>query len=508
MRTRPAHLTTLWLLLAMVLTSAGFATPQRNGGRSLPGVGLRTLLGRPGGNPSAMTPQQLRIGQATTAWLTSIAVPALSAPKLIPGIGGTAYVLRLFVPATGTDELFTLYVPSSPSGQARPMIVGFHGFGVSHLDFSYYNTEFLAEAAARDWFVLAPIQINPVLNTGDISFGSAESQLNVEYVLNYVLDEWPIDLDRIYGIGFSMGGGNALSYAARHRDRKTGAFAAVVNHTGAVSPSDVWSHEPAIRTPLEATFGGPPPRFEYQRAASIDLSLTDGRLLPAGRHMAVNLTGVPVRTYYYVNDPKAYLRSQSDELDRFMSGEPSLSHELFVEMTSQPCGVTGLPGHCWDLLIESEVCDWLEMQSLAPLTAAGKVLADRDGRWNGFDVIAHGSGEFAAFDYRVLPGTTAAGMVEIFGRENIQRVTLNVDELQLDANLGLEIQTYAIDGNATEISVSGLTAPPSSVRRNNLLIANVCANGPGAARWCYDAPTGTLSLFETAGSFARWSIIP
>ena len=123
-------------------------------------------------------------------------------------------------------------------------------------------------------------------------------------------------------------------------------------------------------------------------------------------------------------------------------------------------------------------------------------------------MIAHGSGEFAAFDYRVLPGTTAAGMVEIFGRENIQRVTLNVDELQLDANLGLEIQTYAIDGNATEISVSGLTAPPSSVRRNNLLIANVCANGPGAARWCYDAPTGTLSLFETAGSFARWSIIP
>ena len=281
MRTRPAHLTTLWLLLAMVLTSAGFATPQRNGGRSLPGVGLRTLLGRPGGNPSAMTPQQLRVGQATTAWLTSIAVPALSAPKLIPGIGGTAYVLRLFVPATGTDELFTLYVPSSPSGQARPMIVGFHGFGVSHLDFSYYNTEFLAEAAARDWFVLAPIQINPVLNTGDISFGSAESQLNVEYVLNYVLDEWPIDLDRIYGIGFSMGGGNALSYAARHRDRETGAFAAVVNHTGAVSPSDVL--EPRTRdsnAPLEATFGGPPPRFEYQRAASIDLSLTDGSLLP------------------------------------------------------------------------------------------------------------------------------------------------------------------------------------------------------------------------------------
>ncbi len=508
MLNRPAHLVTVWLLVALALTSAGLATPQRMGGRSLPGVGLRTLLGRPGGNPSAMTPQQLRTGQATTAWLTSIAVPALSAPKLIPGIGGTAYVLRLFVPATGTDELFSLYVPSSPSGQARPLIVGFHGFGVSHLDFSYYNTDFLAEAAARDWFVLAPIQINPVLNTGDISFGSAESQLNVEHVLNYVLDEWPIDLDRIYGIGFSMGGGNAVSYAARHRDRATGAFAAVVNHTGAVSPSDVWSHEPAIRVPLEATFGGPPPRFEYQRAGAIDLSLADGSLLPGGRHMATNLTGVPVRTYYYINDPKFYLRSQSDRLDQFMSSEPSLSHELLVEMTSQPCSITGLPGHCWDLLIESEVCDWLELQSLSAPPSAGKVLADRDTRWNGFGVSAHQGGTFAAFEYRVQPGTSAANGVELFDRENVERITFDVDEFQLDAGLGFEIQTFAIDGSPVEMEVSGLTAAPSSVRRNNLSITVGCLNAPGAAEWCYDATKGTVHLIEATGSFARWSIIP
>ena len=32
-----------------------------------------------------------------------------------------------------------------------------------------------------------------------------------------------------------MGGGAALSYAARHRDPERGAFAAVVNHTGTIS---------------------------------------------------------------------------------------------------------------------------------------------------------------------------------------------------------------------------------------------------------------------------------
>ena len=51
-----------------------------------------------------------------------------------------------------------------------------------------------------------------------------------------------------------------------------------MNHTGAISPSDVWVHEPGIRAPIEATFGGPPPRFEYQRASSVDLSLATGDL--------------------------------------------------------------------------------------------------------------------------------------------------------------------------------------------------------------------------------------
>ncbi len=191
-----------------------------------------------------------------------------------------------------------------------------------------------------------------------------------------------------------------------------------------------------------------------------------------------------------------------------MSSEPSLSHELLVEMTSQPCSVTGLPGHCWDLLIESEVCDWLELQSLSAPPHAGKVLADRDARWNGFDVRAHQGGAFAAFEYRVQPGTSAASTIELFGRENVQRVTLDADEFQLDAGLGFEIQTFAIDGNPAEIQVSGLTAAPSSVRRNNLSITSGCSVAPVAAEWCYDATRGTVRLFEATGSFARWSIIP
>jgi len=497
-----------WLLAALILTSVGLAAPQRAGSRALPGVSLRTLLGRPGGNPSAMTPQRLRTGQATTAWLTSIATPALSTPTLIPGVGGTAYVLRLFVPATGNEELFTLQVPDSAPGVARPLLVGFHGFGVSHLDFSYYNTDFLAEATARDWFVLAPLQINPALNTGDISFGAVGSQLNVERVMEYVMAEWPIDLDRIYGVGFSMGGGNAMSYAARHRDRDLGAFAAVVNHTGAVNPADVWLQEPAIRGPLETTFGGVPPSFEYQRSGTVDMSLTDGSLIPGGRHMAVNLGGVAVRTHYFVNDPKFYLRDQSDRLSEFMAGNPNLSHELIVDLGPPPCVASGLSGHCWDLLDEGDVCDWLELQSLGALPSEGSVLADRSCHWNGFDVDLRTDGQFGSFDYHTLSAAGSPAQIDVYARENVESVGVDIADFQLGAASVIELRTYALDGAPLQLVLTGLNGPPASVRRNNLQLPGGCAAGTSTADWCYDPADGTLRMVEPTGSFSRWSVTP
>ena len=494
------------LAAVLALAPAGGAAPQ--GSRSLPGAGLRTLIGTPGGSPMVMTPRQLRASQATTSWLTSIATPALAAPVLIPGVGGTAYVLRLFVPETGNEELFTLHVPDSAPGQARPLLVGFHGYGVSHLDFSYYNTSFLSEADSRDWFVLAPIQINPALNTGDLSFGAAESQLNVRGVMEYMLAHWPIDLDRIYGVGFSMGGGNAMSLGARYRDRDRGAFAAIVNHTGAISPSDVWVHEPGIRAPMEATFGGPPPRFEYQRASSVDLSLATGDLIPGGRHMAVNLNGVPVRTYYYVADPKAYLLAQSDQLHQYMSTTPGLSHELLVE-TVPPCPSNNAPvNHCWDLLDEVAVCDWFEQQALGALPLQGTILADRDARWNGIHVTQSAGGQFSTFDYSLVSNAASPSTIALTNRENTERLELDVEEFGLDASMGLQLQTFAADGGDVCLAISGLQGPPSVVRRNNLQVSNDCSGAPGGTRWCYDAAAGTLELFEPSGAFSRWTITP
>lgn len=513
MSSRSSLTPTLCLMLAAALGAGADASPQAP--RQLPGVGLRTLLGRPGGNPRSMSPQQLRTSQATTAWLTSIAAQALAAPVFIPGVGGTAYVLKLFVPQTGNEELFTLHVPDSPAGQARPLLVGFHSYGVSHLDFSYYNTSFLSEADARDWFVLAPIQINPLVfngngvPTGDLSYGAAESQLNVEAVMDYVLSHWPIDRDRVYGVGFSMGGGNALSYGARHRNRDEGAFAAIVNHTGAVNGGVVWNEEPGIQAPLETTFGGPPPRFEYQRASLIDVSLgpaADYSLIPDGRHMAANLVGVPVRTYYYAGDPLVYLRTLSDRLDTFMSGDPTLSHELFVELTPPCPGNSNSPNHCWELLDEASVCDWLAQQALGSYPLRGKVLADRDERWNGLQLQQRVVGSFSALEYDLIPGSSGQPDLILTGRENLSRIGLDLEDFNLDASVGLQLVTDAIDGAPVDLVVQGAPLRPTLVLRNSLQVSEDCSGATAGPRWCHDRVTGTLELHEPDGSVGQWSI--
>jgi hypothetical protein len=113
----------------------------------------------------SISPQQLPTSRLTTARLASLAMPAVAAPEFIPGVGGKAYVLKLFVPQTVNEELFTLHVQDSPAGKARPLLLGFHSDGVSHLDLSHHDTSILSGADARDGFVLAPIQIHPSFPT-------------------------------------------------------------------------------------------------------------------------------------------------------------------------------------------------------------------------------------------------------------------------------------------------------------------------------------------------------
>ena len=222
--------------------------------------------------------------------------------------------------------------------------------------------------------------------------------------------------------------------------------------------------------------------------------------------MATNLVGVPVRTYYYAGDPLVYLRTLSDRLDTFMSGDPTLSHELLVELTP-PCPQnSNSPNHCWELIDESSVCNWLAQQALGSYPLRGKVLADRDERWNGLQLEQHVVGSFSALEYDLIPGSSAQPDLILTGRENVSGIGLDLGDFNLDASVGLQLLTDAIDGASVDLVVQGVPLRPTLVLRNSLQLIEDCLGTTTGPRWCHDSVTGTLELHEPDGSVGQWSI--
>lgn len=425
---------------------------------------------------------------------------------MVPTNGTIWYIQTVVFGANQTQGQFMLFAPDSPAGQARPMLTCFHGARTSQFDI-LVNTSFLLEAGQRDWFLLAPYQapfVDPTLDDG-LSYASVASQEHVEAAVSFVLENpsFTVDLDRIYAVGFSMGGGNALSYAARHRDRERGAFAAVVNHTGTVALSHVYESEPLVRAQMELLFGGTPTQapFAYQRSSLVELDAA-GALVQGGRHMASNLLDVPIRTYYGQSDQVGYLVQQSVELDAYMQAQPGSDHELIVvpsNCTPQQAG------HCWGTLDEREACDWLGTKALDSSSTDGRFLVDRNARWGPFEVEPALVNQFSGFRFNV---DSPSNVILIRETENTLRVGFDPEERGLDPNAPLEVHTGSVDGTGDRIVLDGYPSEPTTVLRNGVQILQpFCGTFPGASTWCFDDTTGTLELNEIGSAPAVWTIV-
>lgn len=464
-------------------------------GRSLTGPGLQ------GG--AAAT----RLSNNALAIISATAAPASSefgSPLVVPSAGGTAYSLKLRIPSTGLEELFSLHVPALAPGVERPMVVGFHSFRRTHLEVSL-GTDLMTEAAARGWFFLAPVQRSAV---GDplINYGSVQSQEHVEVLMRWVMDIYAVDPDRVYGVGHSMGGGSAMSYAARHRDRDAGAFAAVANHTGTVGVSNVWDVEPVVRPDLELLFGGTPAQepFEYQRSSTVELD-QNGALIPGGRHMATNLSFVDTRTYYATNDSLTYLVTQSQSLTAFMQSLPFAMYEE-VQVVAPPDCLNlppGFPeGHCWESVDTVALYDWFETKSLVANPPFGSCLADRSGGWHGFELVQDQQGEFSSFDFVV---DRTQDLIEVTSMANVSGLAFDLSAKGLSPASRFKVRVSSADFTGHFVSITGLSARPSLVTRGGLGTLERCSSSPFPS-WCYDDATGVLTLLEPVGALGDWEI--
>lgn len=446
---------------------------------------------------------QVPVGSSMTGFVSLATMPEGPMSLLGAGIAGTHVLVRIFVPATGHDEVFLLYVPPTHPSVKRPLLTAFHSYDISHGSIATLTT-YLREAEVRDWFLVAPIQSGGPGYT-QVSYGSPQSQEHVEAVIRLLLDYYSIDRDRLYGVGFSMGGGSVMSYAARHRDRRKGSFAAVLNHTGSVSLSDTYEFVPAnVQTVMEALFFGSPTEnpFDWTRASSIVLDASS-QLVPGADHMAINLAATPVKTIYGLTDPELYLINQSIQLDQFFLSAGATNHILEPTVTSP---VTCPGGHCWDTADETLVCDWFDTITLNSNPASGTILTDRSIRWGHYDVTTGVADAFAGVDFAVDAATNSITFSNV---RNLQEIGVDVTRIGLDPATSISFNVQSGGPNGETYRLRSFQSAPMLVERNSQPVGSACPSTPGAPSWCLESTSGDLVLHEPGGTgTATWRILP
>jgi len=409
----------------------------------------------------------------------------------VPGYPN-AYNVRLSNTGSGFAESFILQVPSvAPRGPA-PMLVAFHRYGVSHAD-AFLTTQFPQECERRGWYFVAP------LGGHQRHFSSLVSQINTQRVLEFVCSRYAIDQERIYGVGFSMGGGAVATYAARHLDPDAPHFAAIINHSGTVSIAHAFAAEPddddADDGPapgganLEASDlieywnGGNPATssYSFNRDSTIDLDPSTGLVGP-DTDLARNLGCMKVMTVLATGDTNPYISTQTQA----WLGQLA---ERGVDNT-----FISVPyvGHSWNALDAYAACDWLDPIRWTEPTH-GNELADEDGQAiHRFRVDQDQTGQFTPFQW--LADATA-NRLTIWATSNLRRVTVDAQALGLAYVGTLKWNQNSSDKTDDELVLTNLPYQPALVLRDGLPVA-----------YEYDEQLGTCHLIGPGGGTHMWQV--
>jgi pimeloyl-ACP methyl ester carboxylesterase len=398
---------------------------------------------------------------------------------LVPGV----YQIQLNDPGTGWQESVLLGIPAVKESPTPPLLVMFHGADISEWD-CYVNTPLFQDALDRGWYVIAP------LGAHQVNFGIPYSQINIEYALDIFTNLLPTDPERVYGIGFSMGGGTMMSYAARHLDPAHPRFAAVVNHTGGVSVANTYwsvSNTSILDNPL--MFGGSPNDFPflYSEASVVDIDFQTSAVDPQ-TDQARNLAHIPVLNEYAESDPLAYLRNQTQVVYDWLSLIPGMQTWLLTPNQQV---------HAWTTIDANTALNFLLSKTLVvPKQGEHRLLADREATWHHFYVYQDAPGAFTPLRWVMDSGANRLTLDET---ANLAHVVVSTLSIGLNTAVNMDIELGTADGTAELVTLTGYALQPQSVLRN----------GIPSASWSWDPVAKSVTLTESdASGHPVWRIRP
>lgn len=433
---------------------------------------------------SALPAQAQAQGEApsgTFSWaqsasdLGAVAVPSTSAGSAwFQGPLGTRY---RSVPSYTGDPTFEVIVRAPQSGHPtlaerlliqfpanfynqpwsqRALVVGFHSFGVSEKDI-FLNSSLAWRCSERGWLLVAPYGLT------DTNYANPGSQASLEALGHILYSLIPFNYRRVYGVGFSMGGLSALSYAARHLDPWQLQFAGVAVHTAPLDLRREVVVKPYIAQLLLSTwdhygadFATAP--FEYERVSPVRFDV-NGQVDPSAAPV-VNLEHRPIFLHANLADPDPLLVSGMAELKAFLTSRGALVQESLVH---DPAA-----GHSWTTMPISQALDYLAPHKLSAVGPPRvEVFADRPGRWPHVEVLAQSPDAFARYTLELSPAAAAtSNSVALTATHELDQVLLTLPHLGLDPSQPLEVHHASADGTPDTLVLAPYATAPSAVLLN------------------------------------------
>ncbi len=345
----------------------------------------------------------------------------------------------------------------SPSDAAAPMLIAYHGFGSSAA--SVAKQTLLDElCAARGWFYLS------VTGLDDQLFGTELCQQNVDAVIQYMLDTYSIDPDRLYMVGFSLGAGIAANYAATHRDPDGIMLAALGLVSGSYDWAMAYTLDPSIRAWMlnPNNFGTSPSSdvFAYQATSTLYHDAGSYPPLPgsvtAPRSLGWNLENTPAWIGWDEADTLISLPDQSARLVTLLQARGGTVSSHPVTGTLNPADGSAAT-HSWAVMDPVALVDFLEGHVVQRAPHALDVLLASDQPISFLDVELALPDTFGSVRANVDTATRSLALAE---SKNVSSVVFRLGPAGLNKQDVLSLTAVAPDARQLLVGVEKVDELP------------------------------------------------
>ena len=218
-----------------------------------------------------------------------------------------------------------------------PLLIAFHQWGGNHL--STFSTTFDEEANSRNWIFMSPF------GGSSNNYNHQEAQEMVKKAIEWLMDNYHIDKNRIYAVGGSMGGASGMIYANNHLNPNEPMIAATASASG-ILDCERRAIEMDGNNSMTEWFGGNYDEvpFEYHRNSAVYFE-------DYSQSMHYNLKDTPLYLDFGISEPH---RIHAEDLYNLM-----IDYNNYLWIDTIPTG-----SHGYSVIDENHTCDWLSQFEL------------------------------------------------------------------------------------------------------------------------------------------------